>query len=244
MNLPRWLLAGAIVAAIVLGAIAFLNRSHRPVESAQPAPTPEEATPRVQARAAPGPPAGTAPSKPASSGRAMVDPARLVPKPSGALRVRAGRVLASVNGKSIELKDLVPLETAEQEKTMAPEEYESRLNRAIEMELTYQAAAAERVDLTAEQKRRVESIPQKHEATMQEYRRQGLNWTSVTQAQSEFEKRVTSAQLLQQNLVARAAAVAPSADLAVQARYEQALRELLERLRANGNVSISAPEPR
>ena len=246
MNPRRWLLAGAIVAAIVFGAIVFLNRSRRPVEPVEPArttPTPEEATPRVQARAAPGPPATTAPSSRAPAARAAADQSRLVPKPAGALRVRAGRVLASVNGKPIELKDLVPLETAEQEKTMAPEEYESRLNRAIEMELTYQSAAAERVDLTAEQKRRVESIPQKHEATMQEYRKQGLSWTSVTQAQLEFEKRVTSAQLLQQNLVARAAAVAPSADLAVQARYEQALQELLERLRANGNVSLSAPEP-
>src|SRR5262245_38318865 len=128
MNPPRWLLSGAIVAAIVIGAIAFLTRSSRPVEEAPTAPPPEETAPRVQARATPRPPATTAPSSRAPSGRAVADPSERAHAPAGAVRVRAGRVLATVNGKTIELKDLVPLEATEQEKTMAPEEYQSRLN--------------------------------------------------------------------------------------------------------------------
>jgi hypothetical protein len=62
----------------------------------------------------------------------------------------------------------------EQEQAMTPEEYESRLNRAIEMALTFQAAAAQGMDLTPEQKRRVDGIAQKHEATLQQYQKQGI----------------------------------------------------------------------
>jgi len=93
---------------------------------------------------------------------------------------------------------------------MTLEEYESRLNRAIEMELTFQAAAAYGVNLTPEQKQQVAGIAQRHEATLQEYRKQGVTWSSVTAAQVDFEQRLTSALMLQQNLVALD--VAPSSD--------------------------------
>jgi len=48
----------------------------------------------------------------------------------------------------------------------------------------------------------VDGVALRHEATLQEYRKQGINWSSVTPAQVEFEKRLTSALMLQQNLVA------------------------------------------
>lgn len=122
---------------------------------------------------------------------------------------------------------------------MTPEDYDSRLNRAIEMELTFQAAAAQGVDLTPEQKKRVDGVAQRHEATLQEYRKQGVTWSSVTPAQVEFEQRLTSALMLQQNLVAMEARVAPAADSGVQARYEQARSEVLSRLKTQGNISVS-----
>ena len=125
---------------------------------------------------------------------------------------------------------------------MTPEEYDSRLNRAIEMELTFQAAVAQRVELTLEQKKRVDGIAQKHEATFQEYQKQGITWSSVTPAQLEFEQRLTSALLLQQNLVAKEAGVAPASDPGVQARYEQARSEVLNRLKVQGNISLSTAE--
>ena len=68
------------------------------------------------------------------------------------------------------------------------------------MELTFQAAAARGVDLTLEQKKRVAGIAQRHQAIMQEYRKQGVTWSSVTPEQLEFEKQFTAALLLQQNL--------------------------------------------
>ena len=160
-------------------------------------------------------------------------------QPANMVRIRADQVLAKVNDRAILLKDLVPVRADEQEQAMTSEDYESRLNRAIEMELTFQAAAAQAVNLTPEQKKRVDGLAQKHEATLQEYRKQGVTWSSITSAQLEFEKRLTSALLLQQHLVATEAQVAPASDPSVQVRYEQARSEVLSRLKAHGNVSIS-----
>lgn len=160
-------------------------------------------------------------------------------KPAALMRVRADRPLAKVNNQAVLLKDLVPLREGEQEQTMTGEEYQSRLERAIEMELTFQAAALQRVNLTSEQKRRVNGIVQKHEAALRDYQKQGITWSSVTPSQVEFEQRLTSALLLQQNLVAMEARVAPSSDPGVQARYEQARSELLGRLKVGGIISVS-----
>jgi len=171
-----------------------------------------------------------------------VPAADIAPASPRVVRLRADQVLAKVNDQAILLKNLVPLRGDEQEQAMTPEEYQSRLNRAIEMELTFQAAAARAVDLTPEQKRRVEGIGQKHEATLREYQKQGVTWSSMTPAQLEFEQRLTSALMLQQNLVAMEAHVAPASDPSVQARYEQARSEVLSRLKAKGNISVSTAE--
>ncbi len=183
-----------------------------------------------------------APAIPLTPDKTDVPVADITSEPANVVKVRADQVLAEVNGKPIQLNDLVPLEAQETEKTMTPEEYESRLSRAIEMELTFQAAAAGGVDLTPEQKRRVDGVAQRHEATLQEYRKQGFTWSSVTPAQVEFEKRLISALMLQQNLVAKVAHVAPAADANVQLQYEQARSEVLSRLRALGNITVSIAE--
>jgi hypothetical protein len=168
--------------------------------------------------------------------------AAMVPAGAAIVRVGVDRVLAKVNNQAVLLKDLVPLQPDEREHAMTAEEYESRLNRAIEMELTFRAAAVQGVTLTAEQQKRVSGIARKHDATFQDYKKQGMTWSSVTPAQVEFEQRLTSALLLQQNLVAMEAHVAPSADASVQARYEHARSEVLSRLKANGNISLSIVE--
>jgi hypothetical protein len=163
-------------------------------------------------------------------------------KSANAVRVvRADRVLVRVNDQAILLKHLVPLQPEEQEQAMTAEEYESRLNRAIEMELTFKAAVAQGVDLMPEQKKRVDGVARRHEAILQEYRKQGVTWSSVTPAQLEFEKRLTSALMLQENLVATEAGVAAS-DGSVQVRYEQARNEVLSRLKANCGISVSIAE--
>ena len=88
----------------------------------------------------------------------------------------------------------------------------------------------------------MDGIAQKHEATFQEYKQQGVTWSSVTAAQLAFEQRLTSALLLQQNLVATEAHVAPASDPSVQVRYEQARSEVLNRLKAQNNISVSVAE--
>ena len=168
-----------------------------------------------------------------------VPAADIASQPASMLRLRADRMLAQVNETAILLKDLVPLRPDEQEQAMTVEEYESRLNRAIEMELTFQAAAAQRVRLTPEQKKRVDGIAQRHEATLQQYEKQGITWSSLTAAQLEFERRLTSTLMLQQNLVAKEAGAAPSPDAAIQAQYEDALRLVLARLKSSANISTS-----
>ena len=105
-----------------------------------------------------------------------------------------------------------------------------------------ECSAAQGVILTPEQMKRVEGIPQKHEATFQEYTKQGVTWSSVTAAQLEFEQRLTAALLLQENLVALEAHVAPASDPGVQARYEQARTEVLNRFKASSNISVSTQE--
>jgi hypothetical protein len=134
----------------------------------------------------------------------------IVSEPASVMRVPADLPLAKVNDQVILLKDLVPLRADEQEMEMTSEEYESRLNRAIEMEETFQAAAAQGVGLTPEQEARVERIAQKHEATVQHYHEQGFTWNSVKPEQLDFEKRLTSALLLQQNLAMEADGVSAS----------------------------------
>ena len=183
--------------------------------------------------------ASVAPPTPDETGVPVADIASPL---ASMMRVRADQVLAKVNDQAILLKHLVPLGPDEQEQAMTFEEYESRLYRAIEIELTFQAAAAQGVDLTAEQKNRVNDIAQKHEATFQEYQKQGITWSSVTSAQVEFEKWLTSALMLQQNLVAREAGVAPASEPGAQARYEQARIEVLNRFKASSNISVSTQE--
>lgn len=159
--------------------------------------------------------------------------------PSDVMRIPADRPLAQVNDRAILLKDLVPLEPDAGEQAMTWEEYASRLNRAIEVELTFQTAATEALNLTPEQELQVEGVARRYEAKLQEDAKQG-RWNSLTPAQAEFEQRLTSALLLQQNFVAAKAGVAPSSDPDVQARYEHERRELLSCLRATSRISIAA----
>ena len=240
MKIRKSILLGSLVTILFLCATVVLTRRPRPVEPAVN--VPERAEGIVQPPTPSVPVARIVPAAPAIPSAAVVDLPEVAREPGHTVPLSAGGVLARVNGRPIELKDLVPLEARETARAMTPEEYDSRLNRAIEMELTFQAAAAQGVDLTPEQKKRVDGLAQRQEATLQEYRKQGVTWGSVTPAQVEFEQRLTSALLLQQNLVAAEAHVAPASDAGVQARYEQARSEVLSRLKAQSNISVSTGE--
>jgi hypothetical protein len=160
---------------------------------------------------------------------------------SAPVSVPADEVLGTVNDRSLLLKDLVPLRSDERQQSMTSEEFHSRLQRAVEMEVTFQAAAAQGVGLAPAQRSRVETIAQKHQKSFRDQQGQGITWSSVTAAQVAFEQRYTSALLLQQNLIAREAGVAPSSDRALQARYEQARSDLLNRWKATSNIRLAIP---
>jgi hypothetical protein len=110
------------------------------------------------------------------------------------------------------------------------------LQRAIETELTFQAARAQGVELTPAQQQRVDQTGANDQADLEHYKEYGLTWSSSSAGQVEFEKRLLTAQLLEQNLVAKAVDLAPSPDPEAQARYEQARRTLLNQLQASANL--------
>ena len=155
-------------------------------------------------------------------------------------RVDTAQVLAMVNQTPLRLRDLMPVGPRETSKVLSPEQYHSRLQRAIEMELTFQAAHSQGAELTGAQQQRVEQIAGSDRLEPEGYENAGLSWSSVGAEQVEFEKRVLAAQMLEQNLVAQKAGVFPSPDREMQSRYELARRELLDQLRKNANITKGA----
>jgi len=249
MKTLKWSLCVVLVTGVGVSTLMLLTRSPRPLamdanEATEAIERSHEAERNEPVVYQPAPSATVpvrkpAPAVPLTPDKTDVPATDIAPQPASVMRVRADQVLAKVNDQAIQLKHLVPLPPDEQEQAMTAEEYESRLNRAIEMVLTFQAAAAQGVDLTPEQKKRVDGIAQKHQSALQEYSKQGVTWSSVTPAQVEFEKQFTAALFLQQNLVAIETHVAPASDPSVQARYEQARSDFLRHLDAKSIISIS-----
>ena len=241
----------AAIAVLALVWVIWPAGKPRSVESAEP---PSAATAVTEVResletTAPAPPSSSAqpfprpqaevPSRPAapSPSETRVDAAPVEPL------VNAARVLATVNQSPLKLKDLMSVLPDETEKELTPEQYASRLQRAVEMELTFQASRDQGVELTAAQQQRVEQVAEGDRSDLEHYKKYGLTWSSSNPEQMEFEKRLLSAQMLEQNLVAKKAGVSPSPDPAMQSRYEQARRELLDQLQASTNITKPVPAP-
>ena len=117
---------------------------------------------------------------------------------------RPKQVLATVNGTPITLGDLFPLNTtnSEAEQQIAPEMYDYFLQRAIDRELTLQAAKAQGVTLTAAQDQQLAKM-----RAVREQAEPGLvRKLTVDAAQIEFELRDARAFMLQSSLMAQAGA--------------------------------------
>ena len=86
------------------------------------------------------------------------------PRPAGraepVVQIKPDRVLARVNGVAITLKDLIPLpkEKAATEQMLSAEMYDFLFNRAVEREVTFQAAQAQNAELTESQKQRLAEL--------------------------------------------------------------------------------------
>jgi hypothetical protein len=239
-----WIVAAGIIA---VAAFWLLRRPSAPSARgptpaqvvAPPAPVAPETPAPLPAPAAPAPTSAAAAATVPAAPRVDTIVAKEGAEPIQVVRVHADQVLATVNSIPITLKDLVPLPPGDPhaERSMESDIYNARLDRAIEAELTFQAARSRNITLNDQQQQQLQRIRDRHSADIQTYRDQGLMWTSVTAEQIDFETRVTSALLLQQNLVAQTAGVSPH-----QPEYAEALRELLDHLRASANIAISKPE--
>jgi hypothetical protein len=114
-------------------------------------------------------------------------------------RLRADRVLATVNGIPLTLRDLVPLSSTNGEQEIAPEAYQYFLDRAINRELIIQTAKAQGVTLTdaqGEQLARTRMAREQSEPGL-------VGKLTVNAAQIEFESRDAAAFMLQTSLMAR-----------------------------------------
>lgn len=162
---------------------------------------------------------------------------------SNVVRLMTDQVLATVNKEPIQLRNLMPVESNKAvEQKMTPEEYGSRLQRAIDMAVVMQAAHAEGVELSEAQQKRLENIASGNEAELAHYKKYGLSWSSVGEPHIEFERQLLAAQMLEQNLVARKSNVAPSPDAAVQSQYEKARIELLKQLHSRASIAVAERE--
>lgn len=159
--------------------------------------------------------------------------------PIQVVRVQANQVLATVNLMPIMLKDLVALEPGQTEQTMTPEEYNSRLHRAIDMEVTAQAARSRGVSLTEEQQAELRRMQEKRAAELQEQKEQGMKYTSFRPEDVQFEQRILRTIMLQQNLLAQIGGPSPLD----HAAYSDALRKLVDDLVASATITVASPTP-
>lgn len=157
------------------------------------------------------------------------------------VKLQAGQVLATVNQIPITVADLVPMPAGQADVTLDPAEYDARLTKAVQAEVTLQAARRQGVSLQPAQQDRIAAIAQRHADTLARYKEQGVTWSSVTPEQIALEERQVAASVLQQNLVLKQAGAGPSPDPALQAKYEAALRALLDQLQAGANIVKAAP---
>ena len=162
-----------------------------------------------------------------------------IKKENRIVKVSPFLALATVNRTEIGLEHLMPLRLTSYAKVpMERSIFRSRLQRAIEAELIFQAASDAGIELTESQQSRLDKIAQKHESNLEELKPYGISWDTLSEEQVNFERRMTEAMMLRQNLVASTDAVAPSSDSETQAQYEQALQAMLDKLTASAVIEI------
>jgi hypothetical protein len=202
-----WLVSCAISAVVGVTALLVVTGRHQPEKVQSPAPLaahPEPSSPPAaveQAMVTPFPAPESASAVPTTPRRENV-----VPETGGApqkvVRVKPESILATVKGIPITLKDMIPLpkEKSGTEQMISAEMYDFLFNRAIERELTFQAARAQGVELSQEQKDRLAEIraqSERHDPAV-------FDPVQHNNASSEFEQRDFEGLALQANLAQKA----------------------------------------
>lgn len=222
MKKTNWISAATVAGLLVIGIIALRHPQAKP----QPSPGSESLT--TPARVLP---ENIAPVAAMAVVAATRPPAEVSPTAvtlvtgtggdnAAMLRIKAGKVLATVNGVPIELKDLLPLpsgkETADQ--TLSAERYAFLLDRAVDRELTVQQARALGVELTEAQRQRLAGLRARRETPPANV----FDPLQANPANAEFEALDAAALLLQVSLAERAGV--PSRDVTtaqVEQYYQQ-----------------------
>jgi hypothetical protein len=136
------------------------------------------------------------------------------------VRVSPGKVLANVNGVAITPQDLMPLpaEKTGSEQTLSAERYHFLLDRAIEREVTFQAARGQGLELSATQRQQLEQLRARSERIEPGV----FDTVQHNPANAEFAVRDATGLLLQASLAEKAGVPSPHVTAAhVQAYYQQ-----------------------
>jgi hypothetical protein len=160
----RKILISVAAACVLVGTVLALRTakvSRQPGQSATAAPSESQAS-----SVKPTERSGDASAAPSAPTMAASQPPRqnVVPETGGpaqaVVRIKPDRVLATVNGVAITLKDLIPLpkEKAGSEQMLSAEMYDFLFNRAVEREVTFQAAQAQNAELNDSQKQRLAEL--------------------------------------------------------------------------------------
>lgn len=140
--------------------------------------------------------------------------------PAGWVRVKAGQVLAVVNGIEITLKDLMPLPAhkAAAEQTLSVERFGFLLDRAIEREVAVQAAQRQGIELSVQQQQQLERL----RARTDQIDPGVFDTLQQSPENTAFAVRDATGLLLEATLAQQAGVPSPHVTAAqVQAYYEQ-----------------------
>jgi hypothetical protein len=208
MTVRRWIIAGGLAAFIAAGLSAYFQSRRQPVNQAT-----AESGQRLVA----------APEKSAHSAPNITRSPASTNGVDAVIHVNANNVLAIVNGRPIKLADLIPLNPARkiQEQEFSATTYKFLLDRAVNRELTLQAAKAQGVELDDSQRQQ-----------LSQYRGQRnlpepglLQQLNVDASQIDFEVRDAEAFMLQTALLDKSGASANVTEQEAQDYYNQHLAE-------------------
>ena len=195
--------AAAVVAIAVIAVLMHKQSATPPISGRANNSSPVAET--IQPPAAPVLTTRVAPSQPGEAG-ATADAEPTV-------EVRTDQVLVTINNLPIRGKDLVAMGDNGQPIHTSLEMYEFLLDRAVERELTFQAARAKGVTLNEEQKQRLAEVQAQQEAELKNdlngHIVQQLNLPGSIEAQIAFETRDAESRLLMNRLAEQAGVPSP-----------------------------------
>ncbi len=193
---------------ILLAILVVAKRQHQTVQ-----PMATRSLTRVESPSA-APMAVELPSAPTRAPNSVERPLRTVEQhghghvdATTTIHIKPTELLATINGVSLTLKDLLPLSAEKNEtvQTLTTERYHFLLQRAVERELVFQTARAQGVELTREQKHRLQELRSANDQNNPNV----FDALRSNAAHDDFEQRDISGFLLRTTLAEKAGLPSP-----------------------------------